>query len=129
MLKDTEISNKFKVPVRTLQDWKKSDNDNWRKKLYNYLKVDWLDIAAMLYVSERFEPEEYGEDGISFADIAVELNSIFGLIESSEIDTSESLHEIRNRINNLIEDGDYSLKEIRKIVSLYNLKQELKEVF
>lgn len=36
--KDTDIHKKFGIPISTLQDWKKRENDNWRKKLYLYLK-------------------------------------------------------------------------------------------
>jgi len=39
-MKDTEIHEKFGIPISTLQDWKKRDDDNWRKKLYLHLKND-----------------------------------------------------------------------------------------
>ena len=37
-MKDTEISRKFGLPISTIQDWKKTDKDNWRYKIYHYLK-------------------------------------------------------------------------------------------
>jgi len=39
MLKDIEISRLFSVPVSTLQDWKKSNKDKWRYRIYTYLKL------------------------------------------------------------------------------------------
>jgi len=33
-MSDTEIYRAYGIPTRTLQDWKKKDNDNWRKKVY-----------------------------------------------------------------------------------------------
>jgi len=37
-MKDTEIQEKYGVPTRTLQDWKKKAPDNWRFKVYELLK-------------------------------------------------------------------------------------------
>jgi len=39
-IKDTDIHKKFGIPISTLQDWKKRNNDNWRKKIYLYLKKE-----------------------------------------------------------------------------------------
>lgn len=39
MLKDTEIQELFGLPVTTLRDMKKKSEDNWRYKVYNYLKI------------------------------------------------------------------------------------------
>jgi len=33
-MSDTEIFHRYGIPTRTLQDWKKKDDDNWRKKVY-----------------------------------------------------------------------------------------------
>lgn len=38
MIKDTKIKELFGVPISTLQDMKKSDKDNWRYKVYTFLK-------------------------------------------------------------------------------------------
>ena len=35
---DVEISTEIGIPTRTLQEWKKKDKNNWRKKIYNKLK-------------------------------------------------------------------------------------------
>ena len=35
---DIEISNKWNLPIQTIQKWKKYDNKNWRQKIYNLLK-------------------------------------------------------------------------------------------
>jgi hypothetical protein len=35
---DTDITKKIGIPVTTLQDWKKKSPDNWRYKLYTFLK-------------------------------------------------------------------------------------------
>ncbi len=37
-MKDIEISRKFGLPISTIQDWKKTDKENWRYKLIMYLK-------------------------------------------------------------------------------------------
>ncbi len=37
-LTDVEISCKYGIPTRTLQDWKNKDKDNWRSKVYLSLK-------------------------------------------------------------------------------------------
>ncbi len=37
-MKDIEMNRKFGIPLSTLQDWKKSGKDNWRFKMYMYLK-------------------------------------------------------------------------------------------
>lgn len=39
MLKDTEIEKYFKIPVQSLQNFKKTDRDNWRKIVYEFLKI------------------------------------------------------------------------------------------
>ena len=33
-MSDAEIYRAYGIPTRTLQDWKKTDSDNWRKKVY-----------------------------------------------------------------------------------------------
>ncbi len=38
MIKDTKITELFGVPRSTIQDMKKSDVDNWRRKVYTFLK-------------------------------------------------------------------------------------------
>lgn len=43
-MKDTEIKQYFGVPISTLQDWKKSDPDNWRNKVYKLLKKQELKL-------------------------------------------------------------------------------------
>ena len=35
---DTKIAERFKMPIRTLANWKKQDNNNWRRKLYVFMK-------------------------------------------------------------------------------------------
>ena len=39
-IKDTDIHKKFGIPISTLQDWKNREKDNWRKKIYLYLKKE-----------------------------------------------------------------------------------------
>jgi len=39
ILNDTEISKKFGIPTRTLQDWKNKNSDNWRTKIYQKIKL------------------------------------------------------------------------------------------
>jgi len=36
---DTAINKRFGIPISTIQDWKKTDKNNWRFKLYAYLKA------------------------------------------------------------------------------------------
>lgn len=38
-MKDIEINRKFGIPISTIQDWKNTDKDNWRFKLYTFLKI------------------------------------------------------------------------------------------
>ena len=38
MIKDTQITGFFGVPRSTIQDMKKTDKDNWRFKVYTFLK-------------------------------------------------------------------------------------------
>jgi len=55
-LSDTDITTFLGVPNTTLRDWKKNDPQNWRNKLYTFLKshtyeeletkVSFLDIQA-----------------------------------------------------------------------------------
>jgi len=42
-LYDTKITELLGVPNTTLRDWKKQSSDNWRYKLYNFLKSHTLD--------------------------------------------------------------------------------------
>ena len=35
---DTDLTQLLGIPRSTLQDWKKYDSDNWRKRLYVFLK-------------------------------------------------------------------------------------------
>lgn len=37
-MKDVDITRKFGIPSRTIQDWKNTDKGNWRFKVYNFLK-------------------------------------------------------------------------------------------
>jgi len=39
MLKDTELTELFGVPRQTLQNFKNRSEDDWRYKVYNYLKI------------------------------------------------------------------------------------------
>jgi len=39
MLKDIELQELFGIPRQTLQDFKNKSEDNWRYKVYNYLKI------------------------------------------------------------------------------------------
>jgi len=38
MIKDTKINDLFGIPIRTIQDMKNADKDNWRLKVYTFLK-------------------------------------------------------------------------------------------
>ncbi len=38
VIKDKDLSENLNIPSSTLQDWKKTEDDNWRKKIYNFLK-------------------------------------------------------------------------------------------
>jgi len=38
ILSDTDITRLLGIPNTTLRDWKKLSSDNWRKKLYLFLK-------------------------------------------------------------------------------------------
>jgi predicted transcriptional regulator len=35
---DVTLSKKWNIPLQTLYKWKKADKDNWRFKIYTYLK-------------------------------------------------------------------------------------------
>ena len=35
---DTDLTELLGIPNTTLRDWKKYDSDNWRKRLYDFLK-------------------------------------------------------------------------------------------
>lgn len=37
-MKDTEIAKKFDLPYPTLAGWKKAPKENWRRKLYHFMK-------------------------------------------------------------------------------------------
>ena len=37
-MKDTEISKIINIPITTLRDWKKTEEDNYRKIIYDLLK-------------------------------------------------------------------------------------------
>lgn len=37
-MKDTELSKLINIPITTIRDWKKTDNDNYRKLIYELLK-------------------------------------------------------------------------------------------
>jgi len=39
MLKDTELTELFGVPRQTLQNFKNRSEDDWRYKIYHYLKI------------------------------------------------------------------------------------------
>ena len=35
---DTKIAERFKMPIRTLANWKIQESGNWRRKLYVFMK-------------------------------------------------------------------------------------------
>jgi len=35
---DVKIAERFKMPIRTLANWKKQESSNWRRKLYVFMK-------------------------------------------------------------------------------------------
>jgi len=35
---DVKIAERFKMPIRTLANWKKQEPSNWRRKLYVFMK-------------------------------------------------------------------------------------------
>lgn len=37
-MKDTELIKILNIPSSTISDWKKTDEDNWRKIIYELLK-------------------------------------------------------------------------------------------
>ena len=37
-MKDTDISKFFGIPSRTLASWKIADKNNWRRKLYLFMR-------------------------------------------------------------------------------------------
>lgn len=37
-LGDSDITDMLGLPRTTIQDWKKTDSTNWRKKLYTFIK-------------------------------------------------------------------------------------------
>ena len=39
MFNDIELVRIFGIPNSTIQDWKKGDKNNWRYKLYTYLRL------------------------------------------------------------------------------------------
>ena len=47
-IKDTEISKGFDIPISTLSDWKKRENENWRSRLYNYLKNTFNNNSSLI---------------------------------------------------------------------------------
>jgi len=38
VLSDADLSRLMKIPLSTLNDWKRTPSDNWRNKLYYFLK-------------------------------------------------------------------------------------------
>ena len=38
-MKDTQLKERFGIPISTLSDWKKADSKNWRYKLYWFMKT------------------------------------------------------------------------------------------
>lgn len=38
ILSDSDITKLLKIPSATIRDWKKTPPDNWRNKLYHFLK-------------------------------------------------------------------------------------------
>lgn len=40
MKKDIDITKKYGIPTRTLQDWKNRTPDNWRYKVYMKMKKE-----------------------------------------------------------------------------------------
>ena len=43
-MKDIDINKYFGIPISTIQDWKKSDPNRWRYKLYKHLKKQELKL-------------------------------------------------------------------------------------
>ena len=39
-MKDTQLSDLFGLPLRTIADWKKKGEGDWRLKIYNFLKLN-----------------------------------------------------------------------------------------
>ena len=37
-MKDTEIAERFGIPIRTLASWKAAEPKNWRRKLYLFMR-------------------------------------------------------------------------------------------
>lgn len=36
VIKDKDLSENLNIPSSTLQDWKKTEDGNWRNKIYNF---------------------------------------------------------------------------------------------
>ncbi len=102
MIKDTEIKEKWDIPISTLQDWKKSQN--WRINLYNALKNDELEDAnakSRFNLTKELEKDSKMINSLSFKSEALE-----SALKAVEWEVSYQIKDII--INNLsFENNDY----------------------
>lgn len=59
ILSDADITKLLKIPSATVRDWKKTDSDNWRNKLYHFLKShSYSELELRCDMVKQFQEEQ-----------------------------------------------------------------------
>lgn len=76
---DTSISKFFNLPYQTISDWKKADKNNWRYKIYSFLKKN-IEVGYIVNNGNHVSNKT-----VTMATRIYALNNLFQELEKDEV--------------------------------------------
>ena len=86
VIKDKDLSENLNIPSSTLQDWKKTEDGNWRNKIYNFLKDNFN--PDLLKKNRKISYRQVMQSSHMFA-----VNKLLGKFEKDELEIVKNVFE------------------------------------
>ena len=115
VIKDKDLSINLNIPPSTLQDWKKTEDDNWRKKIYNFLKDNFN--PDLLKKNRKISYRQVMQSSHMFA-----LEKLLGKFEKDELEI------VKNVFEKLGYFDLYKFDEISFKLKILEVLQEIQEM-
>ena len=114
---DKKIETVIGIPTRTLQDWKKSNKNSWRFKVYNFINKNL--ISDFVEINER---------QLQISQRIVALKSVFGNnFESYKFEIFDKIFSQNEELLNIHNNDFFFLKKRVKIMSILEKSNQKKD--
>jgi hypothetical protein len=115
VIKDKDLSENLNIPSSTLQDWKKTEDGNWRNKIYNFLKDNFN--PDLLKKNRKISYRQVMQSSHMFA-----VNKLLGKFEKDELEI------VKNVFENFCYFDLYKFDEISFKLRILEVLQEIQEM-